>query len=112
MEWTTKDGPGKPIGYAADFDMIAARWRYNYAKRNMKGGRQVGSFNRAVLAAAPGAKVKVPPRPTAEDDFGADPYVLSPAEGAAQRRYDRVYKKRRDAFRRDTSVQPLLKPRN
>jgi hypothetical protein len=112
MRWTTKDGPGNRIGYSSDFDLILARWRYNYAKRNMKGGRQVGSFNRAVLAAAPGAKVKVPPQPTAEDDFGADPYVLSPAEEAAQRRYDRVYKKRRDAFRRDTTVQPLLKARN
>lgn len=112
MRWTTQDGPGNRIGYSSDVDLILARWRYNYAKRNMKGGRQVGSFNRAVLAAAPGAKIKVPPWPTAEDDFGADPYVLSLAEEVAQRRYDRVYKKRRDAFRRDTTVQPLLKPRN
>lgn len=109
------DNQGRPrnrIGYSSDFDLILARWRYNYAKRNMKGGRQVGSFNWAVLQAAPDAKVKHPPQPTAEDDFGADPYVLSPAEEAAQRRYDRVYKKRRDAFRRDTTVQPLLKPRS
>jgi hypothetical protein len=73
MKWTIKDGPGNRIGYGSDFDMILARWRYNYAKRNMKGGRQVGSFNRAVLAAARGAKIKVPPQPTAEDDFGGDP---------------------------------------
>lgn len=79
MKWTTKDGPGNRIGYASDFDMIAARWRYNYAKRNMKGGRQVGSFNMAVLAAAPGATVKIPGADqgcadtSAEADFGADP---------------------------------------
>jgi hypothetical protein len=78
MKWTTKDGPGNRIGYASDFDMIAARWRYNFAKRNMKGGRQVGSFNMAVLAAAPNAQVK---GSSAEDDFGVD--APAPDDAAA-----------------------------
>jgi len=83
MRWTTADGPGNRIGYSSDYELISARWQYNYAKRNMRGGRQVGSFNRAVLAAEPGANIKVPPQPTAEDDFmgvPADPQAMATAE--------------------------------
>ena len=44
MDWTTGDGLGI---YASDYDMIAARWDYNYSKRNMGGkASKVGTFNK------------------------------------------------------------------
>ena len=112
MQWTLKDGPNNRIGYGCDEALIDARWEYNEARRNMRNGVKVGTFNRHVLAAAPRAKVKYPPQPTAADDFGCDPEPPpTPAELAAQRRYDRAHAKRRAAFLRDTTLQPLIKKR-
>ena len=36
MDWTTGHGKGT---YASDYDSIAERWDYNYAKRNMAAKR-------------------------------------------------------------------------
>ena len=73
MEWTTRDGPGERVGYASDYDMIAARWDYNYAKRNMGGKAvKVGTFNKHLTDAGYGDKVKNPWDSTAEEDFGGE----------------------------------------
>jgi hypothetical protein len=81
MKWTIADGPGNRIGYSSDFDVILARWQYNYAKRNMRGGVKVGTFNRHVLAAAPNALVKSPI--TAEAQFADDQENEDAADTAA-----------------------------
>ncbi|MGO9845265.1 MAG: bifunctional DNA primase/polymerase [Methylocella sp.] len=109
MQWTLKDGPGNRIGFGSDEALIDARWEYNFARRNMKAGRQVGSFNRIVLQHAPGAPVKIAAT-TAAEDFADDPQELTPGMIEAQRQYDRTHKKRRLAFVRDTTVQPIVKP--
>ncbi len=70
MEWTLRDGPGNRIGYGSDEALIDARWEHNAAKCNMIGGVMVGTFNRHVSAAAPGATLKSPI--TAADDFAND----------------------------------------
>src|SRR4051812_8813329 len=70
MDWTTGRGQG---AYASDYDMIAARWDYNYAKRNMDGKAfKVGTFNKHLIDAGHGDKVKNPWDSSAEEDFGGD----------------------------------------
>ena len=47
MEWTTRSGPGDRVGYASDYDEIAARWDANFANRNIAGKAvKVGTFNK------------------------------------------------------------------
>ena len=70
MEWTTRGGPGDRVGYAADYDKIVARWDSNFAKRNMNGNAvKVGTFNKHLVEAGYGDKVKYPWDTTAEEDF-------------------------------------------
>jgi len=85
MAWTTRDGPGKRVGYASDYDMIAARWDYNYAKRNMGGKAvKVGTFNKHLADAGYGDKVKNPwGSTTAEEDFGRENAADFGGENAA-----------------------------
>ena len=71
MEWTTRSGPGDRVGYASDYDEIAARWDANFAKRNMAGKAvKVGTFNKHLTDAGHGDKVKNAWGSTAEEDFG------------------------------------------
>lgn len=70
MDWTLKDGPGNRIGYGSDEALIDARWEYNEARRDMRQGVKVGTFNMHVARAAPNAELKSPI--TAADDFGDD----------------------------------------
>jgi Bifunctional DNA primase/polymerase, N-terminal len=87
MAWTTRDGPGKRVGYASDYDMIAARWDYNYAKRNMGGKAvKVGTFNKHLADAGYGDKVKNPwGSTTAEEDFSEDDAAPSSGETAPKK---------------------------
>ena len=56
MDWTTGHGKGT---YASDYDSIAERWDYNYAKRNMGGKAfKVGTFNKHLTDAGHGDKVR------------------------------------------------------
>jgi Bifunctional DNA primase/polymerase, N-terminal len=82
MAWTTRDGPGKRVGYASDYDMIAARWDYNYTKRNMDGKAvKVGTFNKHLADAGYGDKVKNPwGSTTAEEDFSEEDAAPSSGE--------------------------------
>jgi hypothetical protein len=71
MEWTTRSGPGDRVGYASDYDEIAARWDANFAKRNMAGKVvKVGTFNKHLTDAGHSDKVKNAWDSTAEEDFG------------------------------------------
>ena len=71
MDWTTRSGPGGRVGYAGDYDKIAARWDANFAKRNMAGKAvKVGTFNKHLTDAGHGDKVKNPWDSTPEEDFG------------------------------------------
>jgi hypothetical protein len=106
MEWTLADGPGNRIGFSCDAAEIESRWEYNFARRCMKGGVKVGTFHKHLIAADPNVILK---GPSAAEDFAEPEPPLSPAEEAAQRRYDRANRKRREAYLRDTTVQPLLK---
>ena len=70
MDWTTGHGEGN---YAGDYDMIAARWDYNFANRNMPGRSvQVGTFNKHLADAGHGDKVRNAWDSTAEEDFGGE----------------------------------------
>jgi hypothetical protein len=74
MAWTTKDGPGERIGYGSDYEMISARWDYNFQKRNMGGKSiQVGTFNKHVADAGFADRVKNKWDSEAADDFLSDP---------------------------------------
>jgi hypothetical protein len=84
MEWTTRRGPGDRVGYAADYEKIAARWDSNFAKRNISGNAvKVGTFNKHLIDAGYGDKVKNPWASTPEEDFGGDNTVDFAGENAA-----------------------------
>ncbi len=68
--------------YASDRDEVAARWDYNYSKRNVKGGVRVGTFNKHLKDAdVPDEFIKAPWVTSATNDFKDD--VPSDAEIAA-----------------------------
>lgn len=70
LQWTTGHGAGT---YAGDYDMIVARWDYNFAKRNKAGNAvKVGTFNKHLRDAGHADKVKNSWDSTPEEDFGAD----------------------------------------
>lgn len=71
MDWTTDHGKG---AYAGDYDLISARWDYNFFKRNMGGdAAKVGTFDFYLTKAGHGDKAFGTGRPTTpEEDFGAD----------------------------------------
>lgn len=71
--------PASVVGYGCDYELISARWEYNYLNRGMKSGVQVGTFNKHVIDAGFGDRVKLgEPDGSAADDFNADPYEEPP----------------------------------